>query len=193
MLKFEQKHSVRFKGMQSWLACHVYKDGKVCSLAQAYREGMVIDKDLKSIVKYYDSRFWKEEKIYCQTTIDDNFTDDIVIVVMSHKLSMKFKDYTEEDFANIGCEKIKDYSDASRKLVKEKLDAMKNSPDGSLAEADLIKYKNVKEYDYCDILGIVLKDNGEDKVLEAIRILERRDDIISAEPNYIVQKKTSFE
>ena len=45
------------------------------------------------------------------TTMND-FTDDAVMVVLTHEASLQFVDYTPEDFPEIECEAIEDLSSA---------------------------------------------------------------------------------
>ena len=48
------------------------------------------------------------EKIYCQATLDDLFSDDIVLLVMFPEYN--FTEYTVETFAYVGCIELNDLS-----------------------------------------------------------------------------------
>lgn len=44
-----------------------------------------------------------EEKIVCHATLDDDFADDRVLVVLTNSASISMKTYGVSDFAGIGC------------------------------------------------------------------------------------------
>lgn len=118
-----------------------------------------------------------EEKVLCTATIDDEFTDDKVAVVIKNEHSLKFKKYKTSDFASVGCIAVRDLSTAAAEDIREH--------EGHTCE---VVAKQAK--DYHQILCLELKDRGKENVLAAIKELEKRDDILSAEPNYIL---SSFE
>ena len=45
-----------------------------------------------------------EEKAYCNATLEDEFADDRVVVVLSNKASTSLRTYTTADFEGIGLE-----------------------------------------------------------------------------------------
>ncbi len=95
------------------------------------------------------------EKVYCQATIDDDFTDnEILIITMPFA---NYKEYIPEDFANINCIGIEELS------------------------------CNIKEDDLCRTIELTIEGHSKQNVLEAIDILESRNDIYCAQPNYIYQ------
>ena len=98
------------------------------------------------------------EKVYCEATLEDEFTDNDILLVMTPENN--FREYTVNDFSNIGCVKIEDLS-----IDPEK---------GKL----------------CRILHLTLDTHSKQNVLDSIKILEERDDIYSAEPNYISAVQT---
>ena len=61
-----------------------------------------------------------EEKVYSNATIDGDFADDKVIVVMKHSESMKFKNYTVSDFKLNNAKSVKDLSYETGQMVKAK-------------------------------------------------------------------------
>ena len=93
------------------------------------------------------------EKVYCEATLEDDFTDNDILLVMTPENN--FREYTVNDFSNIGCIEIEDLT---------------NKP---------------KEGKLCRILHLTLDTHSKQNVLDSIKILEERDDIYSAEPNYI--------
>lgn len=44
-----------------------------------------------------------EEKIYCNTTLDEKFNDQSIIITLSNAESLLFRDYGISDFADINC------------------------------------------------------------------------------------------
>ena len=93
-------------------------------------------------------------KIYCNATLDDDFTDNDILVIMTPENN--FREYTVEDFSDIGCIQIKDLTIGPT--------------EGRL----------------CRILHLKLEEHSKQNVLDAIKILEQRDDVYSAEPNYLI-------
>lgn len=49
-----------------------------------------------------------EEKIPCTATIDDDFEEGVVLVVIKKEFSEINKEYTPEDFPEINCTEVKD-------------------------------------------------------------------------------------
>ena len=41
---------------------------------------------------------FEDEKVYCTATINDNFADDVVIVVLNKEATFSFKEYTKNLF-----------------------------------------------------------------------------------------------
>lgn len=93
------------------------------------------------------------EKVYCEATLEDDFTDNDILLVMMPEYN--FREYTVNDFSSIGCIEIED-------LTIEP-----------------------KEGELCRIFHLTLATHSKQNVLDAIETLEERDDIYSAEPNYL--------
>lgn len=93
------------------------------------------------------------EKVYCEATLDDDFTDNEILIVVTPENN--FREYTVNDFSAIGCIEIED-------LTIEP-----------------------KEGELCRIFHLTLSVHSKKNVLNSIKILEERNDIYSAEPNYI--------
>lgn len=58
-----------------------------------------------------------ETKIYSQASIEDDFVDNHVLVVLTNEASLKFKTYTTEDFPEIACEKMRELTEAFTQSV----------------------------------------------------------------------------
>ena len=74
---------------------------------------------------------YMEEKTYCAATIEDDFADDRVLVVLNKETSQDFKAYKTNDFYGVGCSKITDLTQATGEIVRNRLltgkSASKNS------------------------------------------------------------------
>lgn len=114
-----------------------------------------------------------EEKVYCNATIDDNFTDNEVLVVLTNEESLEFNEYTINDFSEINCVAIDDLTDGYKDKIEQQLN-------GTYVGNNPITLETFNR-----ILKLTLPINSKQNVLDVIDILEDRNDIISVEPNYI--------
>lgn len=109
-----------------------------------------------------------EEKIYCNATIDDNFTPDCVLVVLDKSIS-NFRGLEQEEmeklFVGLDITEIEDLSKVE-------------NPSDSLIEY----YKNNT---FRQILKVTLAKPSKQNVLDAIKHLEKVDGILSAGPDYV--------
>ena len=126
------------------------------------------------------------EKVYCKATLDDEFTENEIMIVLTNEASLEYvyHDYTPADFAEIGCVEVRDLSSATtehfRAQLKGELKPPENPRPGQLwfyQEKDVTQFRR--------ILCLKLDKESKSNVLLAIKILEQRDDIYSAEPNMI--------
>lgn len=115
-----------------------------------------------------------EEKSYYNGTIDDDFSDDKIIIVLSKEETNKYKDYTTEDFPEINCKSVKDLTSSSNEILKNK--------DSKNNEKILINREKFNR-----ILCLELNEKSKEEVLFGIKKLERREEILSAEPNFTFQ------
>ncbi len=114
-----------------------------------------------------------EEKVYCNATIDDNFSDERVIVVLKNRESKLFKEYTTNNFPEVECSNVKEVT----KNIKEK-----------------IKTKTISKYDtknnidsmvnYKTVLTLELKEKSKSNVLKTIAEIEKREDVFYVGPDY---------
>lgn len=117
-----------------------------------------------------------EEKIYCTATIEDEFADDRIIITLNKNESKKLKDYTPEDFPEIELSSIQDLTFPVKEKLKDK------SRLASQADTNLLLDEDV----FHVILSLTLKDTGKQNVLNAIKTIEKRTEVICAEPDYIM-------
>ena len=53
-----------------------------------------------------DNEIYQEEKVYSDATIEDEFSEDVVLVVLTNIESQKLKTYTKEDFNGDGADDV---------------------------------------------------------------------------------------
>ncbi|MBE6976053.1 MAG: peptidase [Ruminococcaceae bacterium] len=102
---------------------------------------------------YLENHSTIREKVLCTATINDNFTENEIIVVIQPNWNEKV--YNADDFSDIGCLAVRELAGATDTHTLSR------------------------------ILLLTISDGTKTKVLEAIQNLEQRNDIYSAEPNYI--------
>ena len=106
-----------------------------------------------------------EELSICQATLEDDFEDNSVIVVMKRDYGGINKVYENNYFGN----------------------AFYKIQDNFYIEEDIEEKNLANIEDFRQILQLFLVNPGKENVLIAIKELEKRDDILSAEPDYIRQ------
>lgn len=116
------------------------------------------------------------------TTMND-FTDDCVMVVLTHEASLQFIDYTPADFPELECTEIDDLSSAKGAKVQAVLRGEQLDMDSIGAR---FMNQNIDVEGFRRILCLKLANPGKGNVLRAVMALEQRDDVYSAEPNYIL-------
>lgn len=152
----------------------------------------------------------REQKKICHATIDDNFEDDSVIVIFNNDTSLKLNDYDKSDFSDIGARKVDDITSYTVEEIKDKcIDKARMEISGfdtyvtssgdfkfsSINENNLVNYVDdqVKEEysSFNQMVEIKLYTKSKQNVLDVIRELEKRDDVLVAEPNYIIELNSS--
>lgn len=105
-----------------------------------------------------------DDKVYCDATLDDDFADDCVIVVINKSYSEMVNTLSVTQFENIDVKNIT--------RLTEDASVEENS-------LDLTNTENIRH-----IIKIDLKTAGKANVLEAIKELEKLEFVESAEPDY---------
>lgn len=153
-----------------------------------------------------------EKKQLCTATLDDNFADDKVVVMMKNSASLELKKYSREDFSGIDIKDVVDHTDEKISTIKFKLAQYENlfekyeSNDlfdlycktnsiEQFVSCDTVKKYSSKtkaellikeEYDkFHQLLELQLNNPGKQAVLDAVKYLEKQDDILIVEPAYI--------
>ena len=125
-----------------------------------------------------------EEKVYCTATVNEKFSDQSIIVTLSNAESLLFKDYVANDFYDINCVEIEDLTEFSTEIVREQLIA-EQTGDWSKLENRIENNMLIDIDNFHRVLCLTLDINSKQNVLDKIKILEGRTEIIIAEPDYI--------
>lgn len=119
-----------------------------------------------------------ETKKYSNVTIDDNFTDNKVIVIFTEEESFKFKEYDVSDFEDIGCVEITDLSaSATSRMI--------NNVNENVEIKE--EYINSNDKNFRRALCLKLEINSKQNVLDIINKLEVNNDYYYVGPDYIVE------
>lgn len=152
----------------------------------------------------------REEKIICNATLKNNFFDDAVMVVFNHKTSLdniisdEFEGYTADFFKLENISYVKCLTSCTQKSIKEDYKGYIEDFRSKLYESKLPNYLSETELEelaldaaykkvfqnnsnYHTIVAAYLKEKGKQKVLDAVKDIEKRDDVILVEPNYIFE------
>lgn len=126
----------------------------------------------------------REKLIVCDATLNDDFLDNSVIIVLKNNISLQFNKYNCDDFNEINCTKVDDLTKYSVELLKNQIIAERT---GDWSKIQKHKDTNmlIDANKFHRILCLTIDKSGKDNVLKAIRELEKRNDIYYAEPNYI--------
>ena len=122
-----------------------------------------------------------EEKIYCNAKIGDEFADDTVLVIIKNAISIKCDTYTINDFTEIKPSSVEHLSSALETRVKRAFDNVLYSVTNGV-QARIDESLNIGKFN--QVLSIKLSEIGKDKVLAAIEVLEKYDDILYVGPDY---------
>lgn len=110
-------------------------------------------------------RIYATDNNNVEISLEDDFAEDRVIVVMSNKVSLKFNNYCATDFSKYGCKSVRDLSTATANKVQE---ALENISDHILNNTPLINYQGVNLGEYSQILCLYLKYPGKENVIAIV-------------------------
>ena len=129
---------------------------------------------LEEYQQYIDNLVDNEEKVYTDYSLDADFSDDKIIIIVKHYYSMSFKEYSVSDFLPVKLESVEDLTYETGLMVKAKMTG-KNywMGDGSCITPEN-NQSNV--YTYNQMLGLTLAEPGKENVLTAIEILQEREE-----------------
>lgn len=126
-----------------------------------------------------------ESKVFSAATLDEDFADNHVLVVLNNKASLNFKSYSAADFKEVKCVAVQDLSSGKKKQVEEKVSAFNSSVRTMSAESKAAAVEEINKYN--QIICLELADKGKENVLEAIKALQSRDDVMYAGPDYVME------
>jgi len=135
-----------------------------------------VEKEIELEIK--DKANKLDKKVYYEGSVEDNFTNDTVIIVLNEEETHKFKTYTPEDFPEIDCVTVNDLTSYTVNYVQQEIQSRKL---GKKPE----KIKKINVDNFRRILSIELREKSKENVIESIKKLEIREEIVSAEPNIL--------
>ena len=118
-----------------------------------------------------------DTKVVSRATIEENFTDNAVIVVLNDK-PRNFRQYTAEDFAEVNAVEVMNLSARTGDLVQRQI-AAERTGDRRSIQSYIDNNMLVNTDTFRTILMVQLAERSKENVLNAIRILEQRDDIVA--------------
>ncbi len=104
-----------------------------------------------------------EEKVYSRASINEDFADDCLLVVMTNQVSLLEYEYTKNSFAEIDCIDIEE-----------------------ITVGDTMNEK------YNRMFALKIGNPGKQNVLDAIKIIEQRNDVKGVSPDYYMQACSSI-
>ena len=127
-----------------------------------------------------------EEKVYCNATLEDDFTDDCVLIVIDHENSIVDRIFTASDFPGVDVKKITYLTSPITPLFEESETEVE-----AQEKAETLNLTNVQDFNH--IIRIDLDTTGKNEVLKSIEVLETFSFVLSAEPNYVSQADLPIE
>ena len=62
-----------------------------------------------------------EQKVLCTATLEDDFADNRILIVLNNATSLSLKNYSVSDFPEISCSGVKNLTQAATDLVTAEL------------------------------------------------------------------------
>lgn len=122
-----------------------------------------------------------EEKVYANASINDDFAEDTVLVVLKNQISIKCDAYSASDFVEVNASSVEHLSAPLETRIKTTMENIKYSAQSG-EKVEIEANLNINEF--YQVLKIKLSDPSKDRVLEAIKILEKNNDVLYAGPDY---------
>ncbi len=134
-------------------------------------------------------------------SLDENFCDDSVIVVLKNEKSMELDTYHVSDFSEVNPKYIRDLTSDTVDTIQNEYISVHNEFVSIVLDDDTVFLsdelgqqaldsidENIKdEYsDFHQTLCITLNKHDKQNVLDAIETLQKRNDVLYAEPNYCI-------
>lgn len=134
-------------------------------------------------------------------SLDENFCDDSVIVVLKNEKSMELDTYHVSDFSEVNPKYIRDLTSDTVDTIQNEYISVHNEFVSIVSDNDTVFLsdelgqqaldsidENIKdEYSgFHQTLCITLNKHDKQNVLDAIETLQKRNDVLYAEPNYCI-------
>ena len=130
---------------------------------------------------------WGEEKrIHSAATIDDDFADDKVIVVLNRQETLNFRSWTVNDFPELNLVSVEDLTASSGEIVNADINRRQFGETSQTISVRALDSTQINADEFRTILRLTLEEPGKENVLGAIEQLEHRRDIVSAEPDFAI-------
>lgn len=154
-----------------------------------------------------------EEKQICNASIEDDFEDDAVLVMFDNSTSLKCNEFTTNDFPSVNAtsieypvinrafgRKIRDHLDnkiSTQPNITNVSSEIDDSSDIDISD-ESVTFSDVYEMigtvddediqEYNQLIKINLNIHSKQNVLDTIKILEERDDVLIVQPNYYYEQ-----
>lgn len=106
--------------------------------------------------------------------IEKRFENDSVLITLTEEATRQFLTYTPESFPEVNCIHVEDLTQYTAEYVKDKIQ-------GNYTEKSML----IDVEQFRRIMRLELKKKTKENVLHAIEVLQQREDILYAAPNYI--------
>jgi len=123
----------------------------------------------------------EEVAVRSTATLNDDFTDCTVLVVLSRAASRDLRDFTVEDFPEFDFYSVEDISPGLELARVQTMAAMSRRASHFYYDSNW----SINLETFRRIKALRLREPSRENVLTAVRALEQRDDVISANPNFI--------
>ena len=126
-------------------------------------------------VAYADDLIHADDTVISIPSLDDDFADNRVMVVLTREASLDFHAYTASDFADIGCAKVTDLSDATAAIAKSALEqaAAVLASGGTPSPNAIPANHQMVISNYKQVLCLELNAAGKKNVIAAIKLLSQ--------------------
>ena len=115
------------------------------------------------------------EKVYCTATVEDDFLDNSIIVVINKENSRKNRHFSVSDFNLSEIKEVKSLTEDISVTGKNSVNSPATAYDHSLTNVDEFRH----------IVSLEIESKGKQNVLDIIKKIEKLDFVESAEPNYL--------
>lgn len=170
------------------------------SAAEVYNGEIVSDSETMNL----------EQKKISQATLDENFRDDSVIVIFNNNTSLELNNFDKDDFRDINAKTVNDITSYTVEEIKntcvENAYMKKSILDTYAGSTEKLELSSINDEDivctvddeikekyssFHQMVEIKLNSKSKQNVLDVIHKLEQRDDVLVAEPNYIIELDSS--